>query len=67
MVFAIVEKLFQKVAGTEDPVGYKQKPFFSQPDPEPIDEYEVEGQSMPSLPEGLEAKRFLSQIMPLCG
>jgi hypothetical protein len=67
MVFAIVEKLFQRDDAAELPVVYKQKPFFSQAEPEPIDEFEVEAQSIGPLPEGLEAKRFLSQIMPLCG
>jgi hypothetical protein len=67
MVFAIVEKLFQREDSVELPISYKQKPFFSRAEPEPIDEYEVEGQGLEPLPEGLEAKRFLSQIMPLCG
>ena len=67
MVMAMLKALLEGTEGEQPLPPYKQKPFFSRPQLEPIEEYEVEAQSLLPVPDAMEAKRFLSHVMPLCG
>lgn len=67
MVLAMLKALLDGAEGDQPPTPYKQKPFFSRPQPEPIEEFEVEAQSLLPLADPMDAKRFLSHVMPLCG